>query len=243
MILRQDLVDRLKFHLSTGQITDPTLTTITDQDLDDILKQKTLSLGYFYPDIPLANEEAVMLLTRKEIYWKMALVSAPLYEMSMGDLQVSKQVRFDHYIQLIEMVEKDYKDLKNDPNKVKIEVQDTLVNTVYNQRKIVNNFVIPTVKLNVDSVILDRVNIDIQYINLNPKDFVYITVYTSDEPLVDKYSNEAFDTSKGTHHLEIRDIHKKFFNIVKPKKYISAVLKLYNGLESYTELELKTDGN
>lgn len=239
IVQRQDLVDRLKFHLSIGDVTDPILSKLTDEELDGVIKIKALSMKLTYPHFDPDNDEEVLCLARKEIYWKMALVSAPLYEMSMGDLRVSKQVRFEHYMELIEKVEQEYYLLKNDPKRNKITVGEAYVNKYYSRRQNINNYNLPDIHLNIDEVTQVGVNCSIAYSNLIPKDFVMISIYTSQEAVIDKYSDVEADFTKAKHVLEIRDIHKKCFRVKEPMKYITVVLRLINGLQVYAEVEVK----
>lgn len=242
MVLREDLVKRLQFHLSVGHITDPVLSSITEEELEDLLKGKAKFLGLSYPNFDEDQEEGLMLLVRREIYWKMALVSAPLYEMQMGDLRVSKQVRFEHYMVLVNKVDSEYKDLTlSNPYRIKINVGETTVNKPYTIRKNYNNYIPPIVELVIDKCTVQGINCSVAYSKLNPKDFVRLSVYTSEESLLDEYAEETFNLKEAIHCLDIRDVHKTLFRVNKKCKMITVALELTNGMKVYTECEVKLE--
>ena len=50
----------------------------------------------------------------RDVYWKLALASAPMYEISVDGLKVSKQTRFEHYFSLIQQLNSQIGDLLED---------------------------------------------------------------------------------------------------------------------------------
>lgn len=242
MIRRQDLVDSLKFSLAIGDTNDPILNSISEEHLETLLIQKSRQIGIPYPVVPSEDEGVLMCLVKKEVYWKMATNSAPLYPLNLEGLQVKKDVRFDHYMKLIEYVEKEYTSIINDPKRTSIIQGEILINKPYTRARYDKYYNVPTIFLEVDKQTDTSIYFSINYNDLQVGDFHKANVYIHTEEIWNKYEDKFNDDAKKVMTLE--HIRKKFFKVsdlVPSTKYhVLLEVKLLRGQTVFVEVEVST---
>lgn len=239
-IQNEQLVRYFKFQLTIEGTTDPVLSKLTDEELETVLIQKCKTMKLDYPNVPDSEEDLLLCQARKEIYWKMATLSAPLYRLNLDGLSVAKEVRFDHYMKLISEVEKEYLTILNDPRRVLVQNGEVLVEKYYNKRKYYNNYVIPNIKLNIDKVNKSQSDFSINYNNLIHGHFGSTDIYVCDEPVLDKYNDDAINP-KATLVKRTTDIHDIYFRVTKESTtnyYVLLETTLRNGLKAFSEVEV-----
>lgn len=243
MIKRQDLVDSLKFSLAIGDTNDPVLNSISDEQLETILIQKSHQIGIPYPVVPMDEEALLLCLVKKEVYWKMATNSAPLYPLDLEGLKVKKDVRFDHYIKLIDWVEKEYTSIINDPKRTSVIQGEILINKPYTRVKYDKYYKTPTLFLEVDDKTDTSIYLSINYNDLHIGDFHKANVYLHTDIIWDKYDETLNAQAKKVHTLEhIRKKHFKISGLEPNTKYhILLEVELVRGLKVYVETEVCTN--
>lgn len=233
----------IKFSLSIGadNITDPSLESLTDEQLMDSLTHQCFKIGEDPNNISEDRIAELTCLVRKDVYWRMATINAPLYELQMDGLKVAKHTRFEHYLQLIQEIDKEYQALKNDPSRVKIQQGNLFVNRYYNKRIQFNSFKVPEVLIAVDDVLENGYNLSIDLSKVKPEDYVQTLIYFSETPIVDKYENNRI-SEKAKIVFNSSNYHNTFLRIkdinVLTTNYILLVVKLKNGLKALHELEV-----
>lgn len=85
----------------------------TDEELWDML---TVSMwehnpSYNEQNFPENELPFLMLLARKELYYRLATASAPFYPLSAEGAELRKDYRFEHYMSLIRAITKEYDSL------------------------------------------------------------------------------------------------------------------------------------
>ena len=243
MIKRQDLVNSLKFSLAIGDTNDPILNSISEEQLETLLIQKSHQLGIPYPVVPREEEALLLCLVKKEVYWKMATNSAPLYPLDLEGLKVKKDVRFDHYMKLIEWVEKEYTSIINDPKRTSVIQGEILINKPYTRSRYNKYYEEPIIFLEVDKITDTSVYFSINYNDLKVGDFNKTNVYVHTETIWDKYDDVLNKQAKKV--LTIETIHKKNFKIgdLKPntKYHVLLEIELVRGMKIYVETEVSTN--
>ena len=239
----KNLIEYIKFSLAigVGNVTDPSLEEISDGQLEMLIKQHCKSLGIDIYNIEKEDEAFIICLVRKDVYWRMATLNAPLYELQMDGLKVSKQTRFEHYFKLIQEVEKEYLSIKNDPNRVKVRAVDVYINRAYNLRKQFNNYEVPDIEIEVDEILENGYNISIDIDRVKPQDYVGTKVYFSNRPIIDRYNNNSI-SEQARLVFNTRNIHTRMLRVtyedVNRTNYLLLVVELKNGLKAYHELEV-----
>lgn len=89
--------------------TDPAYM-FSDDDLWDIITMvmPTHNSTYTALTIPDAEVYFVLLLAKREVYYRLATASAPFYPLTAEGASLRKDYRFDHYMALIKQVETTY---------------------------------------------------------------------------------------------------------------------------------------
>ena len=92
-------------------INDPAYQ-FTDEDLWGILEVSApIHVGATIDETPDKDFYFVLLLAKKEIYYRLATTTAPFYPLSAEGASLEKNVRFDHYLKLVQTVMAEYADL------------------------------------------------------------------------------------------------------------------------------------
>lgn len=239
VILQPELVKYLRFTLSIDTTSDPVLKKVTDAELEEVLKRKAQHLKYDYDNIPKDEEQLVICLARKEIYWKMATNSAPLYRLDIEGLEVAKEVRFDHYMALVQETDVEYYKLINDPSRLTVEQGEILVRKQYAMDKYLLNYKMPKITLHVDKATQSTLDISIEYKNLILHDFREAKLYVCTEPIWDKYDEVinpkakevcVFKTPKKP-YCRVKDLE------VGTKYYLALEVVLIRNIKVYVEIE------
>lgn len=91
--------------------TDPAYK-FTDDELFAVLETvaPAHSVTHTIDTMPNSEMYFVMLLAKKEIFYRLATSTAPFYPLSAEGAKLEKNVRFDHYLALIKEINKEYED-------------------------------------------------------------------------------------------------------------------------------------
>lgn len=201
-----ELINYIKFQLSTGSNKDPVVDTITDEEIDILIKIHCGTLALEYPEIPFSYMQLMSCLIRKELYWKLATSSAPMYELKTDGTELKKGDRFQHYLALIQEVNKEYNDIMNNPSRLpedfngggKIASHTMVLEKDYVLRNYVNSQKIPKVKVKVDSISTEYVELSLDLSKVDKTDYFRTNIYINNKNKIrDEYSLNA-NLSEGT---------------------------------------------
>lgn len=251
-----ELINYIKFQLSMGSNSDPVVATITDEEIDVLVKIHCGTLSLNYPQIPYSYMQMMSCLVRKELYWKLATSSAPLTALGVDGTSLNKNQRFDHYTLLIQEVTKEYEGILNNPMQLPEDFQKgslksyTLVNEKpYALEGYIKAYKLPKVSLSLDSLTEEYLEVSLDLSKVNRIDFVKTSLYLNEiQSIKDEYSIEA-NLSEGTelkyqtydiNKVKARIPHKT--GILTPKYVLLEVTLKYN-MKAYYELEVKPDAN
>ena len=239
---REDLVKYIQFYLSQENNSDPVVKSITPEDINTVLKRQCTSLNLDYEDLPPTSEGILICLTRKELYWKLATASAPMYELNMDGLKVSKQTRFDHYLKLIQQVEQEYINLINDPNRTLVTTGEAIIQKPYTMDNYVKSYKIPRIDLEVDNINPDNIELSFDFGHVDPKDYLGTELYIHTSPIVDKYDNNrvAKEAKLVLSSNNIRQVCHRVKGITPQSQtyYVMLLVKLRHGFKTYCEKEV-----
>lgn len=224
---------------------------LSDDELEDILK---VSLQTINKDASLDNLNSefvypVILLGKREVYYRLATKNAPLYSVDTDTVKLSKQQRFDHYYSLIQAINGEYQTELSKGTFTYIQSGELLLDgkhyTSARQYALAKK---PEVELKIDNIYTDSVEISWSKFDTsgNNKFFRYY-VYINNNIIIDKYNidNNFNYISYGTKTLEvIYDIHRTCFRVkdLQPNTtyHIAVVSQDINSLFGYSELEVTT---
>lgn len=84
----------------------------SDSDLMAILEYSSQTIwGTSTKDVPLSNFTIVLMMSKLEIYYRLATTSAPFYPISAEGASLQKDKRFEHYEKLIKLTKEQFDSL------------------------------------------------------------------------------------------------------------------------------------
>lgn len=229
--------------------------TYTDDTLWDILNVVVPFYNAEYPDVTAVPKEhmyVIMLLARKELYHRLAAATAPLYPLEAEGAKLERNVRFDHYLDLIKQLEQEYQNIfdnLNDTGGLTLEdllrgVQsyDILSTTKHSSRR---NYILQAAIVPVLAV--DRAGTDFVELSWGKYltgSFSHYAVYVTKEPLIDPYADHiSFPTNPA---LRVDDPHRVMGRVrsLEPATDYYATLAVFdrNGRHGYVEQVFRTEG-
>jgi hypothetical protein len=173
-----------------GTSSDTAYISMTDEEIESYL---TVALSRDFPNVPsldvLPNDALypLTLLARKDLYFTLATIDAPLFDIGADNNNYLKRSqRFSHYMELIQQLDQEYQDYLDDGGAGGNTL--TSYNAVLSRRHFTeyayNNMEPPAPSLKVDSVGIDYA--DISWLPLVENFYMY-RVYISDSTIVDPY--------------------------------------------------------
>lgn len=227
----------------------------TDDDIWDILNVVVPFFNKDYADIEDVPNEflyVIMLLARKELYHRLAAATAPLYPLEAEGAKLERNVRFDHYLDLIKQLEEEYQNIFDN-------LKSTGGLTLEDLLRGVQTFEVTTASkhmsrrnYNLQAAIVPVLavdNIGTDYVELSwgkylAGKFSHYAVYITTEPLVDPYAEHT--SFPATPSLRVNDPHRVRGRVrgLTPATDYTATLVVYdlNGRHGYVEQIFRTEG-
>lgn len=194
-----------------GAEIDSKYLSMTDED---ILLYLNVALTRDFPTVPsldtLPNADIypLTLLARKDLYYTLATIEAPLYDLGADNNNYLKRSqRFDHYMKLIVQVDKEYQDYieNGGAGGNTLNAYNVILPNRYNTRYNRENGAIPCPILYLQNVGIDFVEVSWQ---VKMSRFYMYRVYVSESQIIDLYVVGNHVISDSTLVTTIRDIHQ-----------------------------------
>lgn len=252
MLDYQSAVEYLRKSLA---LKDPQIETdeaykFTDDDLWDIIQLviPTHNPSYTVENYPENEVYFAILLAKKEVYYRLAVASAPFYPLQAEGAELRKDYRFEHYMSLIRRVEVEYTQMWEQFNSNRVlsiengNVGDLVLRSKHFTPRNYNLASKPTVELNIDAVMSNSVDISWNKFDTSMGMFCSYSIYASENPIYDEYEDTISKEAKKV--AEIKDIHRTKFRIkdLNPNThyYIAVVSEDLNKLRGISEQEIDT---
>ena len=166
----------------------------SDEDLYAILEVSApIHRGLTIDETPDSEFYMVLLLAKREVYYRLATTTAPFFKIEADDSRLEKNMRFDHYMKLVEAVTEEYNKLYED----KYESGTGGVLTVYNSKLYGKPYLRRYHQLNdhqdvgvsISGITETSVNLDWnRYFTTHGADFKCYEIYVSEKMIFDEYS-------------------------------------------------------
>jgi len=208
-----DLVAYLRHNVNIQQplITDTAYLSMTDEQ---ILLYMQVALNRNFPkysieSIPETLVYPVILLSKKELYYALATIDAPLYDLGADNNNyLRRSQRFKHYTELIAIIDAEYESwLENGGSDANtITSYNVFLGNRYATKRNIQFGAVPKVEVYIDSVTDSTCEISWEVADLNT--FFNYNVYISTSPILDTYSigNPISDSADLV--AQIKDIHQ-----------------------------------
>lgn len=228
-------------------VVDEDLLSMRDEDFIPILQ---MTLGKVDPhatldDFPQDRVYPLILLSKIELYHRLAVKTAPKYSLtSATGVQLKRAEVFDHYYKLIEQCQSEWKHFMSTGGltltSADVVTEVTLDSRYFSQRNY-NLASLPKVTLKVDEVYSDNVELSWKYtVNKLAK----FEIFLSKKPIYDKYSQDQKVKPDAQKVAVIKDTHTNLCRIENlesdTKYYLLIVVEERNGLKGYSQVEFTT---
>ena len=242
-----------------AEIQDPAFLTMTDEDLTMFLK---LGMSKVYPsvedlsDLPPGSDYPVILVSKKELYLKLAVVSAPLYDLTAdNNNQIKRSQRFSHYMALAESAQAEYEDWVENGGGATVDPNTGIQGvTTYEVLRSKNHYSLrnyehglnPVVRVKIGEITTESVSFS--WSSFNNDHFGKYLVYVSENPIVDPFR----DGSKAEDKIidgatlvlstwDFRNNHKRVEGLKPETEYYIAVFSVErNQLYGYKQVTFQT---
>ena len=242
-----------------AEIQDPAFLTMTDEDLTMFLK---LGMSKVYPsvedlaDLPPGSDYPVILVSKKELYLKLAVVSAPLYDLTAdNNNQIKRSQRFSHYMARAENAQLEYEDWVENGGGATVDPNTGIQGvTTYEVLRSKNHYSLrnyehglsPVVRVKIGEITTESVSFS--WSSFNNDHFGKYLVYVSENPIVDpfRYGSKAEDKILDGATLvlstwDFRNNHKRVEGLKPETEYYIAVFSVErNQLYGYKQVTFQT---
>lgn len=242
-----------------AEVSDPALLTMTDDELTMFLK---LGMSKVYPsmedlvDLPPGSDYPVILVSKKELYLKLAVTSAPLYDLTAdNNNQLKRNQRFQHYMALAENAQEEYEDwVENgggatvDPNTgiQGVTTYDVIRSKDHYSLRNYEHGPVPIVRIKIGEITTESVSFS--WSSFNNDHFGKYLVYVSEKPIIDVYREGTKAEDKVLEGAELvmstmnfRNTHKRVTGLKPEKEYYLAVFSIErNQLYGYKQVTFQT---
>lgn len=232
----------------------------SDDDLYGILEVSAPShTGKGIEETPDNEFYFVLLLAKREIYYRLATTTAPFYPLKAEGASLDKNVRFDHYIKLVETVTKEYEKMYEskygEDGNFGDETGTGGVVTTYNSKVAGHGYAhrydtlssdIP-LEVSLSGITTSSVNLDwTRFDSTYGSDFLKYEVYVSEDLIYDEYSPTATKISIPPIYTikEVRKTKIRVTDLEPDKDYFVLVRTTSRlGLQGFFQLPFKTKSN
>ena len=208
-------------------------------DIENIITQQVKQMEYrTVEEVPYQEEGLLILLAKKEVYWRLATATAPNYDLETEFTKLVKSKRFDHYFKLIGAIQID---IDKTPSSIK--VADV---TMRSREGSIRNYILSkpiNTGVSSSSITNSSVNLDWIAFDATKGAFLSYDVLISSLPLYDEYSHPVVDYRKAEQRITISDIKRVKYRVTNleanTKYYVVIEYKSVSG-NFYASLEFTT---
>ena len=219
---------RANVNIQSAGVTDSAYLSMSDED---ILLYLNVALTRDFSDVPsldylpASNVYPLILIAKKELYYALAVVSAPDYDIGADNNNYLKRdERFSHYMKLIEQTNKEYEDYLDGGAGGTLTSFDVLLSNRYYTKEYYEKGVSPAPVLYVDSTTANTANL---HWKNNVNRFGWVNVYCSTAEIVDLYQDGNNKIVSGStvlkHIVDARQTTIRFEGLTPSTTYHAAI--------------------
>lgn len=239
-------------------VEDSGYLNMTDEEITTFIK---LGISKVYPsvedfdDLPPGSAYPIVLVAKKELYLKLAVLKANLIDLTAdNNNQLKQSQRFSHYMALAENAQQEYEDWMEDggntidPNTgiQGITTYNTIVSKRHYSRRNYELGPVPIVRLKVQEVTNDSVSFS--WASYNNDHFGKYLVYIGEKPVIDPFLEGMRPEDKVTEDSKLimstfnfRNTNKKVTGLKPDTTYYLAVISVErNLLFGYKQVSFNT---
>ena len=203
---------RLNVNIQNADVTDTTYLNMKDEDIELYLSVVLTRDFPYVPSLDLIPQEdiyPVVLLAKKELYFTLASIDAPLIDLTAdNNNQIKRSQRFEHYMKLIAAVDEEYNQYNEDGGagtRNTLTSYDVLISDRYATRRNYEKGFVPTLSLCVTGV--TDTTIELSW-SVQLSRFSKYEVYISEEQIYDEYSINEPVSKKAKLVAKLLNVHQ-----------------------------------
>lgn len=203
---------RLNINIQNADVSDTAYLSMSDEDIELYL---SVVITRDFPEVPsldlIPQEDIypVVLLAKKELYFALASVEAPMYDLTAdNNNQIKRSQRFDHYMKLIAAIDDEYNQYNEDGGagtRNTLTSYDVLLSDRYATKRNYEKGAVPALSLRAVNVTDTTIDL-VWFVNLSR--FQKYEVYISDEQIYDEYALNDKVSPKAKLVATIKDVHQ-----------------------------------
>lgn len=227
MAILADLSTFLKSSIYTPLMeADPSYIAII-ADVDNIFKQVVKEMEYpTVESVPPKDEGYLILLAKKEVYWRLAMATAPNYDLETEFTKLVKSKRFDHYFKLVAQIQ-----LEIDKSFPSISVADVTLRSREGSARNYNLAKAISTGVTLSGITQNSVNLDWIAYDVAKGTFVLYDVLISTVPIYDEYADPVVDYGKAEQRITLTDVKRTKYRVLNLTPNTTYYLTLvYRGL-------------
>ena len=203
---------RLNVNIQNADVTDTAYLSMKDEDIELYLSVVLTRDFPYVPSLDLIPQEdiyPVVLLAKKELYFTLASMDAPLIDLTAdNNNQIKRSQRFEHYMKLIAAVDEEYNQYNEDGGagtRNTLTSYDVLISDRYATRRNYEKGFVPTLSLRVAGV--TDTSIELSW-SVQLSRFEKYEVYISEEQIYDEYSINEPVSNKAKLVAKLLNVHQ-----------------------------------
>lgn len=176
-----------------------------------VIEQSVKVTGYSVSTLPIELEEYVILLCKKEIYFRLATLTAPEYNMETEFSKLLKGDRWEHYYKLLEITIKELKRLDDDGILSTITTGEVIIsgrNSSFRNYRLAQEFEGSLTLSNITSN-----SVEMTWDEFNRSDFSGYEILIGTESFYDEYADVTIDMSKVKTIISVTDVHRVKYRV------------------------------
>lgn len=262
MAITEEQLKKVKYLRESVRLQSPDTVNLdpdykfTDEELYSILETVTPAHnpGYTLGDLPSNQFYFVILLAKKEIFYRLASTTAPFYPLSAEGAKLEKNVRFDHYLALIKVIMEEYEAMKElssegDAGGSGGTIQTYQASLLGQGKTYYGRYVTlteePFVELELSGITQTSVNVDwTKYDVTIDTNFLRYSVFISTTPVYDEYSVKPIDPAlKSNYSIEdVRRTKIRISDLIPDTEYF-VLVRTENkfGISGYAQKSFRTE--
>lgn len=220
---------------------DPTFNQIKS-GLSLVIEQAVKETGYTVSTLPPNLENYVILLARKEIYFRLATLTAPEYNMETEFSKLLMGNRWQHYYQLLELTIKEIKRLEDEGVNSPVEVGEIVISGrdgTYRNYRLANEF---TGQITTGNITSSSFTID--WNKFADSDFAGYDILIGTSAIYDEYADEVINQANVVQWIKVTDVHRVKYRVTNLSAntlhYVVFIYLHTNGLKDILTTTLTT---
>lgn len=238
--LEQYLIDSTL--LDSPVITSDPAFNIVSSGINYVIEQAVKTTGYTVQTLPIELEEYVILNAKKEIYFRLASLTAPEYNMETEFSKLLKGDRWEHYYKLIEITLKEIKRLDDGGALSTITTGDAVIagrNGTYRNYRLATPLS-GTVSLSN----ITKNSVEISWEALIGQDFSGYQLLIGTSQIYDEFADPYVIDANVLSKLLITDVHRTKYRLTEltplTSYYLLFIYNHSNGYKEYSPISFTT---